>query len=57
MLLHAHRWDLISVIIIGIIVLSWTISLIVKVRKNRSASLSNFGGAVSLKSKRFIDRY
>lgn len=57
MLLHAHRWDLISVIIIGIIVLSWTISLIVKVRKNRSASLSNFGGAGSLKSKRFTDCY
>lgn len=54
-MLHAHRWDLISVVIIGLIAIAWIVSLIVRIRKNKGASLCNNGRVEKPRIKHFTD--
>lgn len=56
-MLHTHRWDLISVIIIGVIAIIWIISLTVKIRRNKGSSSYNRGRVVKPKKiKHFTDK-
>lgn len=54
-MLHAHRWDLISVVIIGLIAVAWIVSLIIRVRKNKGASLYSNGRVEKPRVRHFSD--